>query len=163
MQISFQNPGPTLAASHPSSLATLFGRLKAFIMRPSDRRRTTVQKLVHRLVALFLATMICSSAEATSLTEDLKKHGTLSAVTLEEVAVRDAPPKQGFLVVDTGNKIAELTANTNVTITEERELKTLIGPFIYVKLKVKHPQTGKEITGWAWYGDGKKSQFKLIP
>jgi DNA-directed RNA polymerase subunit E'/Rpb7 len=121
-----------------------------------------MRQLIHLVLVLFVAVALASSASASELSEALKK-GAVSATTTEEVSVRDAEPKQGFLFIDTGKKLFEINANTRVKIIGQMELKTLIGPAIYVRLTVKHPQTGQEITGWAWYGDSKKSQFKLLP
>jgi hypothetical protein len=120
-----------------------------------------MRKLAYSLLALFAAVIVTSSAKANPLTEALKG-GSARAMTTDEVAVRDAAPKQGTLLIDTGKKLVELPANTAVTITQQMELRTLLGPAIYVKLTAKHPQTGQDITGWAWYGDSKKSQFRLL-
>ena len=122
-----------------------------------------MRQLTPKILALLAIVVLATSSEAISLSDALKNGNAVKAITTEEVAVRDAPPKQGFLVVDTGKKLLELQANTVVTIAEQMELKTLIGPFIYVKITLKNPQTGQNITGWAWYGDTKKSQFKLLP
>ncbi len=122
-----------------------------------------MRPLTPRFLALLAIVVLATSSEAISLSDALKNGNVVKAMTTEKVAVRDAPPEQKFLVVDTGKKLLELEANTVVTIEKQMELKTVLGQFIYVKITVKDPQTGQNMTGWAWYGDSKKSQFRLLP
>lgn len=135
--------------------------MKVFRLRPHNKPGSN-QSLRQIVGTVLCISLIACTTQAQSLTESLKK-GPVAAQTTEDVAVRDAAPSQGTFIIDSGKKLFELHAGTPVSITDQRELKTLFGPMTYVQITVKHPTTNVPVSGWAWYGDSKKPQFRLLP
>lgn len=113
--------------------------------------------LLISIFALFAVTF----AHAAPLDEALKQ-GPVEATTVEGVTIRDSEPEKKNLVIETGKELFEVSAKTPVKITAKKDIDTLFGRVTYVQVAVKDPRTGAPTTGWAYFSDPNKTQFKVL-